>query len=380
MKTYIVVSNTNDEKEENIMEIIGNDLVQAILDDTNLGIWTIRYDVEQKKNQMILDERMKKMLSVRPGKSEEKTYDYWFRRILAEDSLNVLEAMITMISQEEYVSVEYLWNHPELGVQKYKMTGRLERVDQEGFLVLKGHCQNIVQDSDNASVALAQQFAGEKRRLWNVMKTAYLSEARIDIEAGTIKQTLFAEDGTVKSMRESDYEQYMKGRLEEVVEDSYRDEVAEFLDLARIRKVAEQPDGVPEESVRYYAMDENKESRIYENRLVYAREHGKNTVSLLLKDVTKQVRHEIALIERKKRLEKSIENMIDNSLKKDQIIERSVQEMRKYLTDLIETATELVKTENEENGTANSKLERILKDSLAIKEQLDQIDDMPAKL
>ena len=371
---------TKREKEENIMEIIGNDLVQAILDDTNLGIWTIRYDVEQKKNQMLLDERMKKMLSVRPGKSEEKTYDYWFRRILAEDSLNVLEAMIAMISQEEYVSVEYLWNHPELGVQKYKMTGRLERVDQEGFLVLKGHCQNIVQDSDNASVALAQQFAGEKRRLWNVMKTAYLSEARIDIEAGTIKQTLFAEDGTVKSMRGSDYEQYIKGRLEEVVEDSYRDEVAEFLDLARIRKVAEQPDGVPEESVRYYAMDENKESRIYENHLVYAREQGKNMVSLLLKDVTKQVRHEIALIERKKRLEKSIENMIDNSLKKDQIIGRSVQEMRKYLTDLIETATELIKTENEENGTANSKLERILKDSHAIKEQLDQIDGMPAKL
>lgn len=57
-----------------------------------------------------------------------------------------------------------------------------------------------------------------------------------------------------------------------------------------------------------------------------------------------------------------------------------MQEMRKYLTDLIETATELVKTENEENGTANSKLGRILKDSLAIKEQLDQIDGMPAKL
>ncbi len=359
-------------------KVINSDLLQEILEDANLGIWTMKYDYNGVDNQLLPDEQVEKMFHMRSELTPQQKYDYWFNRILSEDSLNVLETLIDMLGKEEYCNVEFLWNHPEQGVQRYNLTGKVEDIDDDGYLVIKGHCRNITEDikSESAediaqSAQLAQQLATEKRRLWHLMKAVYVAEAKVDLLEGTIKQTIFEDDGTVVNLRQQDFNEYV-ARRKELIDEVFRAEVEEFLNLERLRKMADDEKGAPEETLRY-KIKKDGEDVIYEEHIIYNRDYKDTNVSIVVKDVTSEVSHQYQLSEAKNKLEHAVSSMIRDNMKNEKHVLKEVNTVQSLVENSEKACELLLKDDLSPEG--RELVELIMNQNKAITIKLAEIRD-----
>ena len=109
-----------------------------ILELTQLGLWVIRIDTASDTYSMHADSRMLQLLQVDGEKSGREIFDHWYGRINDGYYKYIQTAMDRMMQGDEVISVEYTWNHPDLGEVPVRCVGKLSG-EKDGVYTLKGY-------------------------------------------------------------------------------------------------------------------------------------------------------------------------------------------------------------------------------------------------
>jgi len=109
-----------------------------ILRETGVGLWVIRYDEENDRYEMHVDETMERVLGVESKLAPKECYEFWHRRVHPDSLEYVHASLYTMSKLHKVVQLEYKWNHPTLGDVVVRSSGR-RVADSDGMSVLEGY-------------------------------------------------------------------------------------------------------------------------------------------------------------------------------------------------------------------------------------------------
>jgi len=109
-----------------------------ILRETGVGLWVIRYDEENDRYEMQVDETMERVLGVESKLAPKECYEFWHGRIHPDSLEYVHTSLYTMAKLHKVVQLEYKWNHPTLGDVVVRSSGR-RVADSDGMSVLEGY-------------------------------------------------------------------------------------------------------------------------------------------------------------------------------------------------------------------------------------------------
>ena len=109
-----------------------------ILRVTDVGLWIIRINEEEKYYEMHADETMERVLGTDKRYTPDECYHFWYSRIKDGYQEYVQKNVKLMKEIEKVVQLEYPWIHPVLGEVMVRCNGR--RVENsDGMIVLEGY-------------------------------------------------------------------------------------------------------------------------------------------------------------------------------------------------------------------------------------------------
>lgn len=115
---------------------------EDILKTTKLGLWSIRIDQENGRNQMFADQTMLQIMGVNKELTPEECYNYWYQRINDGYFHYVNQSVAEMIETEKLVELGYTWRHPVKGEVMVRCIGRRVE-DSEGMICLEGYHRDL---------------------------------------------------------------------------------------------------------------------------------------------------------------------------------------------------------------------------------------------
>lgn len=110
----------------------------SILDILNVGLWVMRIDVENQRNEMIIDDTFKRILGLSSPLPPEECYHHWYDHISSGYYNYVNDALKQMIESWSIVQLEYTWTHPQEGEVMVRCIG-VRVPDEDGMICLKGY-------------------------------------------------------------------------------------------------------------------------------------------------------------------------------------------------------------------------------------------------
>lgn len=109
-----------------------------ILRANDIGLWIIRIDEKNNRNELHVDDVMERVLGLTEKLSPGECYDYWYSRISHEDKEYVDNAVNVMINGGKAVQFGYRWNHPVVGQVTVRSSG-IRTSYEGGKIVLEGY-------------------------------------------------------------------------------------------------------------------------------------------------------------------------------------------------------------------------------------------------
>lgn len=109
-----------------------------ILRVTDVGLWIIRINEEEKYYEMHADETMERVLGTDKRYTPDECYHFWYSRIKDGYQEYVQKNVKLMKEIDKVVQLEYPWIHPVLGEVMVHCNGRRVE-DSDGMIVLEGY-------------------------------------------------------------------------------------------------------------------------------------------------------------------------------------------------------------------------------------------------
>lgn len=161
-----------------------------ILQSTHLGLWVIRIDEANGRNEMYIDQVMGQLMSLPEDTEPTACYSHWYSRINDGYYHYVGLAVESMIQSGHMVQMEYTWNHPRKGEVVVSCSGiRVE--DSDGMICLEGY-HSISSDvkrprflPDGSS---SEMFEYNERK-----RSIYFHTGRSLLAGGAIREDYFPE-------------------------------------------------------------------------------------------------------------------------------------------------------------------------------------------
>ncbi|MDO4500593.1 MAG: ATP-binding protein [Erysipelotrichaceae bacterium] len=131
----------------------------------NIGIWRIIY-VENEAPRMRVDEKMREILSLPEGMTDEKDiYHYWYERV-HRDYADDIASKVKNMTNGQKEEITYIWNDPKLGEQYIRAGGSGEKIDDKTY-ILKGYHHNV-----NAEMLKKLEIEEKRQELLESLKVA----------------------------------------------------------------------------------------------------------------------------------------------------------------------------------------------------------------
>lgn len=130
-----------DETKQRLNELL-NLQYEDILKTTSLGLWFIRIDEKNQKQEMFADRTMLRILGAKEGLTPEECYTHWYNRIHNGYYHYVRYGVENMIETCRTVELSYTWNHPEKGLVSVRCLGK-RVADSDGMVCLAGYHREI---------------------------------------------------------------------------------------------------------------------------------------------------------------------------------------------------------------------------------------------
>lgn len=113
-----------------------------ILRENGVGLWKMRINPDDNRNELHIDATMEKILAFDIKYTPRECYDYWISNVHPDYCNYVKENIEKMMYCDRAVQIEFLWKHSNLGDVMTRFSGK--RVNNsDGMIVLEGYCRII---------------------------------------------------------------------------------------------------------------------------------------------------------------------------------------------------------------------------------------------